>query len=411
MRKQRIATRIGKISCVTAAAMSCVGLVGCGTKARDIMKPLENGSYDEAVSVYNEAKLSDKEKASLEKQLHEKLSKTVEDYAADILTYSDAQNIISSISAMNISGLNSDLATSAGSIASLYTSKESYNKGLNFLQQKEYDNAINCFKSVIKDDVNYESATAKIEEAKNLAYNSLKENMVNTVDSYIKSGDYASALSVIEAFNGDEKYQIEDSELDKLYDGYVSEYKKLILDKAGKSLENKEYLTALKILDDAQLVVDCTEFSDLREKIMAEKPVYLCDLKYQTSSRFEVKNDGDPLTDTIGNSYTANNNLYELSSYLDSWSNGDVGSVEYYVGYAYNKLHGTVAVDDTSNDVSGVLTVYGDDVVLYTLNLDRKTVPTEIDIDISNVNYLRITLSANTEGTLTAIMSDFILGK
>ncbi|MGN0375548.1 MAG: NPCBM/NEW2 domain-containing protein [Butyrivibrio sp.] len=409
--KKEIKNSIGRLSCVTAAAVGCVGLVGCQTKAKDVITPLEKGEYNEAVSIYNEAELSDKEKESLIEQLREKLSKIVEEYAADDLIYDDVQSTISAISSMQISELSGDVATASGKITALYKSKEAYKSGLNLFEKKDYEGAIASFEAVVKDDVNYEAATDKIEEAKNAIYNSLKEGMLENVDGFLKNGDYASALNEIEAFDGDEQYNINDNELDKLYNGYVKEYKNLITEKVEKLLEDKNYLTAIKILNDAQAVIDCTEFNELREKVMEEKPVYLCDLKYQTSTRFEVKNEGDVITDTIGNTYSVSNNLYEMSNYQDGWTDEEVGSVEYYVGYAYSKLHGIIAIDDTSSDINSVLTVYGDDAILYTLNLNRKTVPTEIDIDISNINYLKITLSGAVDGTMTVIMSDFTFEK
>ena len=99
-------------------------------------------------------------------------------------------------------------------------------------------------------------------------------------------------------------------------------------------------------------------------------------------------------------------NLYEMTNTDDGW-NEHQGNVDYYLGYGYNKIHFNVAVDDVSNDISSVLTVYGDDVVLYTLNLNRKTVPTEVVIDVSKVNYLSIKMSGvSDDGSVVAIISN-----
>lgn len=56
---------LGKISCITMVAMTCVGLTGCGTKAEDVMKPLKDGKYEEAASKYNEAEWLIKKKKNL----------------------------------------------------------------------------------------------------------------------------------------------------------------------------------------------------------------------------------------------------------------------------------------------------------------------------------------------------------
>ena len=44
---------------------------------------------------------------------------------------------------------------------------------------------------------------------------------------------------------------------------------------------------------------------------------------------------------------------------------------------------------------------------LYTLNLNRKTVPTEVVIDVSKVNYLSIKMSGvSDDGSVVAIISN-----
>lgn len=403
--------RMGKLTCITAVAtMTCVGLTGCGTKAKDIIKPLENGEYEKALSVYNDAKLSDKETSSLKKQLREKLSKIVDEFNNNSISYNDAKSFIATISEMNISELNTDLATASGSIYSLNESKLAYVNGCEVMAQEKYEEAISYFELVISKDTNYEDASNKITEARDLIYKKLKTEMLELVNENIKNGDYGAALGEIELFEDNNEQGAKDDELKKIYNDYVNEYKTLITGKVEKLLENKAYLSAINMLDEAKKVIDCTEFSELYEKIQTEKPIYLCDVKYQTSDRFEVKSEGDNLKDTIGNEYTANSNLYEISYYNDGWSEYP-GSVEYYLGYTYNKLIGNIAVDDVSNDINGVLTIYGDNVSIFTLELNRKTLPEKIEIDISGVNYLKITLSASGEGTLTAIMSDFCFEK
>lgn len=101
---------LGKISCITMAAVTCVSLTGCRTKAEDIMTPLKNGKYEEAASKYDEADWSDNEKEEFKKQLREYLSQIVTDYAAGTMTYEDAKSTIATISDMQVQKMDEDVA-------------------------------------------------------------------------------------------------------------------------------------------------------------------------------------------------------------------------------------------------------------------------------------------------------------
>lgn len=72
-------------------------------------------------------------------------------------------------------------------------------------------------------------------------------------------------------------------------------------------------------------------------------------------------------------------------------------------------LTGTVSVDDISDqNHECTLKIEGDGVTLFSLVLNRKTIPTKVDIDVSNVNYLKFTLTDSSEGGhIYAILSDF----
>ena len=198
---------------------------------------------------------------------------------------------------------------------------------------------------------------------------------------------------------------IECDEFSALYEKIKSDYVLIIKEKVEDLINNEDYLQAINILNNAQEIVDSEEFAELKTRIEQEKPVYLSDLKYQTSNQFELIEEGEVITDTIGNTYTPNGNLYEMTNSNDGWNENN-GSVEYYLGYSYSKMYFKVAVDDISSNISSVMTIYGDDVALYTLNLDRKTVPTEVVIDVSNVNYLSINLAGASDGNITAIIFD-----
>ena len=449
MKKRYIAKSFGKVSCITMAAVSCIGLAGCGVKPKEVISDLKNQKYEEALAKYKDNDWSDKKMKELKSKLSDYLAQIVTDYAADKITYEQVTDTVTTISNMQISDTDEDIALTSASIKALYSSKQAYKAGIEWMGKKVYAEAIECFGRVIEDDCNYESAIEKIAESKELKYNKEKSEMISGVDKFVKAGDYASALDKIKSFKNSLK--TEDKEVDALYDKYVKEYVATVTQKVDEAVKKKDFKEAFDAVNSAEQIIDNDDikllsnkvkseyvkiikekvealigeknymqamvilnnalvpddaFDELMERINKEKPVYLSDLKYQSSSQYQQITEGEGVTDTLGNKYMPDGNLYEMTNTDDGW-NEHQGNVDYYLGYGYNKIHFNVAVDDVSNDISSVLTVYGDDVVLYTLNLNRKTVPTEVVIDVSKVNYLSIKMSGvSDDGSVVAIISN-----
>ena len=125
------------------------------------------------------------------------------------------------------------------------------------------------------------------------------------------------------------------------------------------------------------------------------------------STRFETVDTGDALKDTLGNTYAVGN-LFTLSS-TSGWSS-EIGSAEYNLGYKYDHLTGTISVKEDSDEATGVLKIIGDDKTLYSLNLQRALTPTSFDVDVSSVNWLKITIEDPQNGNIIAILSDWQFG-
>ena len=150
-----------------------------------------------------------------------------------------------------------------------------------------------------------------------------------------------------------------------------------------------------------------------------EKEVELSSMKLVNSSdRYTLVESGSYM-DSLGNEYYSGN-LFYLSTYGNSYwgeygfSENRCGFGEYYLGRGYKTLKGLLAVsDDTSNeDVSARLEIYGDNRVLAYYDFNRKTRPFEIELDVSEVDYLAFNLVFRTEegeGDVGVLMQDMVL--
>ncbi len=453
---------------IAAAASSialCSGLLGCGSKIDSITNYLQKEQYDEAVEAFGSLKITDKNREEILSKLSDAISSAVTQYAADEVSYEHASGVLEAINKMHVTGLDSELAVGYSQISSLYRSKEAYSSGVERLEAGDYLSAYSLLRQVIESDRNYENAGEKaadamskyeasviasarayadehdyeqaVEALQSAMYNvpdssnlqseiqalvkeqeeyliqAAKDEALSQAESYAADSNYESALEVLNAFK--EAYDTEDSEVDSLYDEYSSNYVSFILEKAKALRDNKQYLQALEMLNNASQVVPSPEFSQLIAEINAMKPTYLCEVKCQNSFRYDPLEAGSTVADVIGNTYNPGN-LFVISSQMSSWSSHELGFAEYYLGYKYNKLEGIVAVGEDSVNVNCTLTIEGDGVILQTIELTRLTVPTPVSIDVSSVNVLKVSLSfssgSGSDGdTFYAILSDFCLLK
>ena len=439
-------------SLIAIAIVVCTALTvcSCGGGIGTLVTMIDNGQYSEAIAFVDENQIPTEVFSEIEPQLKERIENLVKNYAEETISYSQAKETFDTIKYICRSGsmLSSELSSAGSALGELQYSKESYASAMEEMQKAEYLSAKGYFENVIEADTkNYADAQAKatqcyenfvnaaITEANNLKsqnnfdeavqvlYNAsyrvdddridnlieeienakeqhrlqgIKDEVLQDAKDYVSNGDYQSAFDVIKEF--EEDYDITFDDLTTAYNNYKAEYVNFISTKVEALRAEKKYLNALTMLENAKQVVEDAKFTELENTIKSEKPIYLCDLKFQRSSSYETVTSGNALTDNLGNQYSVlDGNLFRLR---------DGGYVDYYVGYKYNKISGTIAVCDTSDNATATLTIEGDGIVLQTIEISRLTVPTPFSIDITNVNYLTIKLSdASGWNTMRVIVS------
>jgi tetratricopeptide (TPR) repeat protein len=438
-----------KAAALIAATLMMTNLTACGSKVNEILELVDEGEYSDAADMYQEKNLKDSQTETLCSELKTRIEKAVSDYAANDLDYEDASGIVYGIALLNISELTSSINDAIDQLEELSDSKESYSIAQEYYSDEQYLEAYASYSYVIEADGYYTDAVSKM----NICLDKYKSLIQSNVDDYIASGDYDGALSylsgrshsgfdeinaIVEELTedvqvqsiiaeadeytedgdiqsaisavteGEEKYGIKNNATLTAYkENITDEYVSMILEKADALCEKENYIAALNMLNTAYDITQSDEIASLIEHIEEIKPTYLYDLKISESSNYEVIDTGDQLMDTIGNTYDVGN-LFEISADGGSWSN-DEGYAKYCLGYNYATLTGVVSVDDISDTASATLQIEGDDVVLYTLELSRTTTPTNISIDVSSVNWLKISLVNPADGKTYAILSNFQL--
>lgn len=232
----------------------------------------------------------------------------------------------------------------------------------------------------------------------------IKSAIVEAEES-VKVHDMASAITMLKEFK-DEKALQEDAEIDEYLKGISEEYVALILDRVNTLEEKKNYTMALKVLADAQKVFDSPSFSERVDEIKGVKPIYLYDIKCINSQLMTVRDAAEGITDTIGNVYEPGNLFSFWCAYTGK------AYADFYVGHQYKYLTGVVAIGEVSTGSKVKFTIEGDGKELFSMILSRDTLPTKIEVDISNVDTLRIKFPRDSGApsySLTVILSDFQL--
>ena len=246
-------------------------------------------------------------------------------------------------------------------------------------------------------------------EYQNYLYQVAKENALTVAEGYARDMAYIDAISQLDTLAEEYSDANSDPDIINKRQAYEKEYVDRVLSIGQKFYDDGKYLRAYRLFVECSKLVTSEKFDSAISKIKDIKPIYLCEIKSQAQNLFEEVTDGDVIIDTLGNEYHPEDlNLFEIESYYSSWEHCD-GYAEYYLGYQYDRLTGVVSVDDISDqDHTCTLKIEGDGVTLFSLLLDRKTIPTKVDIDVSGVNYLKFTITDSSEGGhIYAILSEF----
>ena len=442
---------VKKVIALSSVAATVLTLSGCASEKDQITEAMDGQNYEEALQIYNSWEMDDEERSEFVEAMRTELSEAVENYASDSITYDNATSIVKTVHEMYLSELSMEEASAYAEIQSLKTSKDMFKAGEDAMANNDYLTAMRSFEQVISLDCNYDTAKQNASDAQDAYVDAVLTEAQGHVDkksydaalellnqaatevpgvdkitdkitelevdrvladaeSAAKTGDYENALVMLNEFSAnadaDAKQGISDA-----YDRYAKEYEDMILGKVSQLRDNKSYIQAIQMLENASAVVPSPEFTAMLETINNEKPMYLCEIKCQNQDKYELHSTGEPITDTLGNSYPVGN-LHVISSTNGGWSEDQKGYADYYLGYKYNKLTGVIAPADSSDNINCTISIMGDDVALLTLDINRLTEPYPFEIDVSAVNYLKITSGdVDADGTFTTILYDFTLLK
>ncbi|MGN0526707.1 MAG: zinc-ribbon domain-containing protein [Acutalibacteraceae bacterium] len=277
----------------------------------------------------------------------------------------------------------------------LIESKRNYYKGIYYSSNVEdvydYEEAIEAFSAVWKDDSNYEDAMNKITECSEL----YMELALKTVEEHIADGDISGAIDLLSSTKDFfDSVGLDSTEIQSEIDSVLATYAKKYADKAEAAFKEQDVNAAIgniKVAIELQ-----PENADYQVKI-SEYELYLPFELYKESNVLEYEENGDFWgTLYMDNTYKANDGS-EMSHSIEWYNNNSDASVSmsaiYNLKGKYDVVTGKIFLleSDKSTDFKGYFVVYGDGKKIYTSpKVTGGVVPQEIKFEVSDVQTLEI---------------------
>ncbi len=267
-----------------------------------------------------------------------------------------------------------------------------YSDGVKHFVTREdsYDvaNAIESMAVISETSPFYYNAQAKMVEYSK-AY--LDETM-KTVDSYMASGDFASAVELISGLRSDfENMGLDTATIDKVLNAILTEYAETYVKKADEAFKNKDARAAIGNMDAAlQLCPDNAEYKAKRDEYTLYLPFEL----YKNENKLTEEGTGlgfGPVNSITANDGTEMTNCLKLS--ISSKGEKMHAKTTYNLAGKYDYVSGKMFLpEDRKNDsAKGYIKVYGDGVLIYESPvITAGVLPQDVWFSVTGVQTLEI---------------------
>lgn len=335
----------------------------------------------------------------------------------------------------------------------LYASKISYSNGVELFNANDFSGAINSFSNVIEEDSWYENAQSRLTESQeklldekialiekdintgdydnaqqeinSLRYENLTDEMTAKLDEY-ETQIYQAKLAKIDEYVESGDLDAANEYIESLEDGLSSEAQARLnqaiknkaedyLAKADEALKSGERQGAYDMAVMAQNL--CPDDKEIKEKVEYYKEylpfnLYLEDNTLQVSDYVTLGMGGIELE---GKNYIANDssnqkNCLKIVSYREEL----MACCQYNLQGKYNTVSGKVFIPKEAKNYNqkGHFIIYGDGKKLYTSkNIITATLPFDFNINVSNIDILKIEFYNDKESYCNYCISNFVATK
>lgn len=374
--------------CIVLLTMGCLA-AACGSKNSGQNDMVENGNQTGEVS----SETANFNALSID-ELQEKGDETCNEFNSGQKSYTEAKNYLTELrDGLETEDKKSIITDAINKVDSLNDSKEAYAEGLKNMEKDDINyviDAITLFREVEEEDTCYEDAQKNLENL----IEKYNEFMLGIAEEYIADGDYISAINQYDdmiAFIGD-------------YDGLqaqkemtVSAYIDACIADAEAFMVDDKFTEAKNCIDKCiENVGSNTALENEKDRIQNFTPISLMELDsfwQEEESIYISEWETDDVTNLGEKGYTGIKfrKPYTLSPGYDGKA-----TISYMIDGNYNTITGIFALhedfkNETRQENAMMLSIYGDDVLLYQSNwLYGGVLPMDLCVDISGVKELTI---------------------
>lgn len=288
-------------------------------------------------------------------------------------------------------------------LSTLYYSKHAYLKGLNYEEQNDNYNAYYNYQKVDTTDIYYYKAESFINNFVQDEMSALKEkvsSMLTVTNEDQKEKQLDEYIAVIKYLNENKKSNNIDlsstEDYKELYEEYTNQVLKIVRELVNDYSKENDYQKSLDLIEKSLTTIlnkeldAYKELEKLQETTKDRMPTSLLLIHRESYQGVSYS------------TYSKKINDKEYKSNLNFVFNGTTASTVYNLEGKYKRFKTTIVEDvDYPENFNGYFVIYGDNKEIYkseifTPNYEINPI---IDIDVSNVNDLKIEFVTTSKGT------------
>lgn len=369
--------------CAVLIIALCIGMSVRRNSDSYLYGLLDDGNVSKISELYvsNYSKNANKQSDFIDK-IDTYAESNFNEYVNDSISYDELMRKYSTIQSVydRFSINDSEFESNMKSADSIKELKTMYQKGIAYMEEKNYPDAIEIFEEILKKSKNYPNVADKMSEAKS-AY---KQQLMSQADEKINSKDYSGALEILEK---GENYFTDDSTFSSKITEVKNNVKNTALSEAESAFSTEGYQKSITIIETAiSFCGENEELTNALNKYKAYVPVNIVDIDPSETSRNNKVEKGETGVDNTNQTHKKN-----LYAFHRLYSQDDAYAVYPLMGkYDTLTFEAYRSNYDTSTDESITIKIFGDNTELQSIVIDKGFNPNQYSIDISGVQKLKI---------------------
>lgn len=236
MKKRRFSPAVIFLCCILVVGIVFAALMVLGSIQNypdKIISAVKEGQTEQAVLLYSEnVEGNEKEEEQVKERLISHAQSIEKDFKDKKISYQDAEDQFDAIKEIRIIG---DIRTIQDNVDKLHKSRMAYQTGLEYLNNNDYENAIDNLKNVIELDDNYQDAQDKISASSKIYI----EELTKSIEDFMKQEKYLEALNAakkgLSLFPDTAALTVAKEDCQKHYDQQVAQNKAKKIEEAKQS--------------------------------------------------------------------------------------------------------------------------------------------------------------------------------